>query len=67
VQQQPQHQDHTRDGVRELARRRREVLLAAGYPRPLAADIACSEADMRVAVELMAHGCDAETATEIVI
>jgi hypothetical protein len=42
------------------------VLLAAGYPRPLAADIACSEADMRVAVELMAHGCDAETATEIV-
>jgi hypothetical protein len=60
-------ENHTTDDIRKLAQWRREVLLAAGYPRPLAADIACSGADMRLALELLARGCDAETATAIVM
>ena len=53
--------------VGEQALRRRDLLLAAGYPPPLAADIACSGADVYVALTLVARGCDVETATEIVV
>ena len=46
---------------------RLHVLIEAGYPLPLAERVAASEADLHVAVELVASGCSPETATEILL
>jgi hypothetical protein len=46
---------------------RLHVLMEAGYPLPLAERIAASEADLHRAVELIAAGCTAETAAEILL
>jgi hypothetical protein len=46
---------------------RLHVLIEAGYPQPLAEKLACSEADLHRAVELIDAGCAFETATEILI
>lgn len=46
---------------------RLHVLMEAGYPLPLAERIAASDADLHRAVELIAAGCTAETAAEILL
>jgi hypothetical protein len=46
---------------------RLHVLIEAGYPLPLAERLAASEADLHRAVELVRSGCDAKTATEILL
>ena len=46
---------------------RLHVLMEAGYPLPLAEKLACSEADLHRAVELVGQGCTPETAAEILI
>jgi hypothetical protein len=46
---------------------RLHVLIEAGYPLPLAEKIAHSEADLHRAVELVATGCEPETAARILI
>jgi hypothetical protein len=47
---------------------RLHVLMEAGYPLPLAERLACNEAiDLHRAVELIASGCTAETAAEILL
>jgi hypothetical protein len=46
---------------------RLHVLIEAGYPLPLAERLAGSEADLHRAVELIEHGCAAETAAEILL
>jgi hypothetical protein len=46
---------------------RLHVLLEGGYPLPLAERLAASEADLHTAVELLAQGCDAATAAEILL
>ena len=46
---------------------RLHVLLEAGYPAELASRLASSEADLHVAVELVANGCAHETAAEILL
>jgi hypothetical protein len=46
---------------------RLHVLMEAGYPLPLAERIAHSDADLHHAVDLIAQGCSAETAAEILI
>jgi hypothetical protein len=46
---------------------RLHILLEAGYPVPLAERIAVSEVDLHDAVELVRRGCDAVTATEILL
>jgi hypothetical protein len=46
---------------------RLHVLIEAGYPLPLAERLAGSEADLHVAVDLVAAGCTAETAAEILL
>ncbi len=46
---------------------RLHILLEAGYPVPLAERIAVSEVDLHDAVELVPRGCDAVTATEILL
>jgi hypothetical protein len=46
---------------------RLHVLMEAGYPLPLAERIAASDADIHRAVELIAAGCTAETAAEILL
>ena len=46
---------------------RLHVLIEAGYPLPLAEQLAHSEADLHRAVELIRAGCAFETATEILI
>ena len=46
---------------------RLHVLIEAGYPLPLAERIAASEADLHRAVGLLRQGCDARTATEILL
>ena len=43
------------------------MLIEAGYPLPLAERLAGSEADLHVAVELVAQGCAHETAAEILL
>ena len=44
---------------------RLHVLIEAGYPLPLAERLACSEADLHTAVDLVSAGCTPETAAEI--
>ena len=47
---------------------RLHVLMEAGYPLPLAERLAGNEAiDLHRAVELIASGCTAETAAEILL
>lgn len=46
---------------------RLHVLIEAGFPLPLAERLAASEVDLHVAVELVAQGCPAETAAEILL
>jgi hypothetical protein len=46
---------------------RLHVLMEAGFPLPLAERIAHSDADLHRAVELVASGCDHETAARIVV
>jgi hypothetical protein len=46
---------------------RLHVLLEAGYPVPLAERLAASEVDLHDAVELIAKGCDARVAVEILL
>ena len=46
---------------------RLHVLMEAGYPLPLAERVACSDADLHRAVELVNQGCAPETAAEILI
>jgi hypothetical protein len=46
---------------------RLHVLIEAGYPLPLAERLAASDADLHVAVELVARGCTHETAAAILL
>ena len=46
---------------------RLHILLEAGYPVHLAERIAASEVDLHDAVQLLDRGCDAVTATEILL
>ena len=46
---------------------RLHVLMEAGYPLPLAERLAVSEADLHIACEMLARGCTAETASEILL
>ena len=46
---------------------RLHVLIEAGYPLTLAERLAASEADLHLAVELVASGCEHETAAEILL
>jgi hypothetical protein len=46
---------------------RLHVLMEAGYPLPLAERLAGSDADLHRAVELIAQGCEAQTAAEILL
>jgi hypothetical protein len=46
---------------------RLHVLIEAGYPLPLAERLAGSEADLHLAVDLVAAGCAPNVATEILI
>jgi hypothetical protein len=46
---------------------RREVLIDAGYPAELAAELACSSADLHAAVDLLRRGCSPHTAAAILV
>lgn len=46
---------------------RLHVLLEAGYPVPLAEQLAASPVDLHVAVELVRRGCDPATAAQILL
>jgi hypothetical protein len=56
-----------RDEQAKVESWRLHVLMEGGYPLPLAEKIAHSNADLHYAVELIARGCDAETAAEILL
>jgi uncharacterized protein YhjY with autotransporter beta-barrel domain len=46
---------------------RLHVLIEAGYPLPLAERLAGSAADLHLAVDLVAAGCAADVAAEILL
>jgi hypothetical protein len=46
---------------------RLHVLIESGYPLPLAERLAGSEADLHLAVDLVAAGCAAHVAAEILL
>jgi hypothetical protein len=46
---------------------RLHVLIEAGYPLPLAERVAGSEADLHIAVDLVAAGCTPAVAAEILL
>ena len=46
---------------------RLHVLVEAGFPVPLAEALAHSDVDLHRAVELVARGCEAELAAEILL
>jgi hypothetical protein len=46
---------------------RRDVLIEAGYPPDLAAELACSAADLHLAVDLLRRGCSPQTAAAILV
>ena len=46
---------------------RLHVLMEAGFPLPLAERLAHSDADLHRAAELVASGCDHETAARILL
>ncbi len=56
-----------RDEQAKVESWRLHVLMEGGYPLPLADKIAHSNADLHYAVDLIARGCDAETAAEILL
>ena len=56
-----------RDEQAKVESWRLHVLMEAGYPLPLAERIAHASADLHHAVELLARGCEPETAAEILI
>ena len=56
-----------RDEQAKVESWRLHVLMEAGYPLSLAERIAHSNADLHPAVDLVMHGCDPETATEILL
>ena len=56
--------DHERAKVQSW---RLHVLIEAGYPLALAERMAASEADLHLAVDLVAAGCTPETAAEILL
>jgi hypothetical protein len=56
-----------RDEQAKVESWRLHVLMAAGYPLPLAERIAHSSADLHHAVELLSRGCEPETAAEILL
>jgi hypothetical protein len=56
-----------RDEQAKVESWRLHVLMEGGYPLPLAEKIAHSNADLHYAVDLIARGCDAETAAEILL
>ena len=57
----------SRDEQAKVESWRLHVLMEGGYPLPLAEKIAHSTADLHYAVDLIARGCDAETAAEILL
>lgn len=56
-----------RDEQAKVESWRLHVLMEGGYPLPLAEKIAHSNTDLHYAVDLIARGCDAETAAEILL
>jgi hypothetical protein len=56
-----------RDEQAKVESWRLHVLMEAGYPLPLAEKIAHSNADLHYAADLIARGCSAETAAEILL
>lgn len=46
---------------------RLHVLIEAGFPLPLAEQLAASDADLHEAVDIVSRGCDAVTAAEILL
>jgi hypothetical protein len=56
-----------RDEQAKVESWRLHVLMEGGYPLPLAEKIAHSSADLHYAVDLIARGCDPETAAEILL
>ena len=56
-----------RDERGKVASWRLHVLIEAGYPVELAEQLAQSEADLHVAVELVRRGCRHETAAQILL
>jgi hypothetical protein len=56
-----------RDEPAKVESWRLHVLMEAGYPLPLAEQIAHSNADLHHAVELLSRGCEPETAAEILL
>ena len=56
-----------RDEQAKVESWRLHVLMEAGYPLPLAERLAASNADLHRAVELIAQGCDPQTAAEILL
>ena len=58
----------TADSERDkVASWRLHVLIEAGYPLPVAERVAGSDADLHVAVDLVAAGCKPEVAAEILL
>jgi hypothetical protein len=57
----------SRDEQDKVESWRLHVLMEAGFPLPLAERIAHSTADLHHAVDLIARGCDPETAAEILL
>jgi hypothetical protein len=55
------------DERRKVESWRLHVLMEAGYPLPLAEQLAHSEADLHAAVELVVSGCEHETAARILL
>ena len=51
----------------KVASWRLHVLIEAGYPLPLAERMAGSEADLHIAVDLVAAGCRPDVAAEILL
>lgn len=59
--------EQTHDERDRVASWRLHVLIEAGYPLPLAEQLAVSEADLHRAVELVTLGCEPKTAAEILL
>jgi hypothetical protein len=59
--------EHSQDERDRVASWRLHILMEAGYPLPLAEQLAASEADLHRAVELVTLGCEPKTAAEILL
>ena len=61
-----QTQTTREETANEVVRWRRDQLVASGFPRTLAADLAKNERyDLHALIELMEHGCSPELAVRI--